>query len=232
MHPPPLFMNTINILIIDDHPLTCMGYRLFINNATEEGKLPKFNIDEAYNAEDAYDKLKDIDILKSKYDIILLDIQIPVSEKNKIFSGEDLGILIRKLDPELKIIVQTGLVDNHRLYSIFKNLNPEGIIIKNDLDDVIFIQAIHNVLIEVPYYSKTFAKLIRNQFSREYIFNTEDREMLYLLSIGVPSKDIPNHIPWSLSKVEKRKRLLREKLGVEDKSVLALVNKAKEAGYL
>jgi len=56
--------------------------------------------------------------------------------------------------------------------------------------------------------------------------------MLYLLSKGLPSKKIPNYLPWSLSKVEKRKRLLREKLSVENKSVLALVQSAKEAGFL
>jgi DNA-binding NarL/FixJ family response regulator len=225
-------MNTLNLLIVDDHPLTCQGYAIFINNGIEEGKLPEINIDEAYTGKEAYDKLKDIDKNNFKYDIILLDLQIPVSEEDRIFSGEDLGVLVRKLNPEIKIIVQTGLLDNHRLYNVFKNLNPEGIIIKNDLDDVIFIQAICDVLDNVPFYSSTFAKLIRNQFSKDYVLDTVDREMLYLLSIGVASKDIPKYIPWSLSKVEKRKRLLREKLGVNDKSVLALVNKAKKTGFL
>lgn len=225
-------MSTKNILIVDDHPLTCKGYSLIIKNATDEGKLPKIKIEEAYNGKDAYNKLKDLDLNLSKYDIVLLDIQIPVSEKHKIFSGEDLGMFIRKLSPEVKIIVQTGLLDNHRLHSVFMNLNPEAILIKNDLDDVILVQAIIDVFEGVPHYSKTFAKLIRNQFPKDYILDAEDRQMLYLLSTGVSSKDIPNHLPWSSSKVEKRKRFLREKLGVEEKSVLALVNKAKVAGFL
>ena len=50
-------MNTIDILIVDDHPLTCQGYAVIINNGIEEGKLPKINIDEAYNGKDAYKKL-------------------------------------------------------------------------------------------------------------------------------------------------------------------------------
>jgi DNA-binding NarL/FixJ family response regulator len=225
-------MNTINILIVDDHPLTCQGYGIILQNATAEGKLPKIIIDVAYNAADAYDKLKDVDTNSSKYDLILLDILIPVSAENKIFSGEDLGVLIRKLNPQIKIIVQTGLLDNYRLHSIFKNLNPEGIIIKSDLDDIIFIQSISDVLSNVPFYSQTFTKLLRNQFSKGYILDADDREMLFLFSVGVASKDIPNHLPWSLSKLEKRKRLLREKLRVEDKSVFALVSKAKEAGFL
>ena len=225
-------MNTINILIVDDHPLTCQGYGIILQNATAEGKLPKIIIDVAYNAADAYDKLKDVDTNSSKYDLILLDILIPVSAENKIFSGEDLGVLIRKLNPQIKIIVQTGLLDNYRLHSIFKNLNPEGIIIKSDLDDIIFIQSISDVLSNVPFYSQTFTKLLRNQFSKGYILDADDREMLFLFSVGVASKDIPNHLPWSLSKLDKRKRLLREKLRVEDKSVFALVSKAKEAGFL
>ncbi len=225
-------MRSLNILIVDDHPLTCQGYSIILNNAVDEGQLPEMNIDTAFTSHEAYIKLKELQSNAKKYDILLLDILIPVSEKDKIYSGEDLGLLVRKLSPQVKIIVQTGLLDNHLLYSVFTNLNPEGIIIKNDLDEVTFVQAINAVLANVPYYSNTFVKLIRNQFPKKYILDAHDRELLYLLSKGVASKDIPKYIPWSLSKVEKRKRLLRKKLGVEDKNVLSLINKAKEAGFL
>ncbi len=222
----------INLLIIDDHPLTCHGYNFIIKNACDKKLLPKIHIEEAHSIAEAYEKLKGKKNPKIKYDLLLLDILMPVSEKYKMYSGEDLGLFIQKQNPDIKIMVQTALQDNHRLHNIFKNLNPEAILIKNDLDEFILIEAITNVLNSEPYYTTTFAKLIRNQFSKDYMLDAEDREMLYLLSKGLPSKKIPNYLPWSLSKVEKRKRLLREKLSVENKSVLALVQSAKEAGFL
>lgn len=222
----------INLLIIDDHPLTCHGYNIILKNACDKKLLPKIHIEEAHSIAQAYEKLKGKKTPTIKYDLLLLDILMPASEKNKMYSGEDLGLFIQKLNPDIKIMVQTALLDNHRLHNIFKNLNPEAILIKNDLDELTLIEAITNVLNSEPYYSKTFAKLIRNQFSKDYILDAEDRKMLYLLSKGMPSKKIPYYLPWSLSKVEKRKRLLREKLGVENKSVLALVQSAKDAGFL
>ena len=77
---------------------------------------------------------------------MLLDILMPASEKIKMYSGEDLGLFIQKLNPDIKIMVQTALIDNHRLHNIFKNLNPEAILIKNDLDEHTLIEAINNVL--------------------------------------------------------------------------------------
>lgn len=220
------------MLIIDDHPLTCKGYSIIISEAGIQGKIPLLNIDESYSLENAYQRITEVKKSDLEYDVILLDINMPPCPQHKIFSGEDLGMHVRKLNPEIKILVQTGLVDNHRLYSLFKNLDPDGIIIKTDMDENTFVHAIENILNHLPYYSKTFTKLIRNQFAKAYVVDSEDRELLYLLSKGVPSKNIPNFLPWSLSKVEKRKRLLRAKLGVEDKSVLALVNGAKKAGFI
>jgi len=225
-------MRTLNILIIDDHPLTCTGYKIFLDNATEDGILPKCNSEMVYDAKEAFEKMKNITKKNPKYDIILLDIQLPPYPEKKIFSGEDLGTRIRELNSTIKIIVLTSLNDNHKLYNIFKTLNPEGLIVKSDIDEINFISAIRDVLSDIPYYSKTFSKLIRNQFSKEYVLDDHDRELLYLLSIGVASKDIPNYLPWSPSKVEKQKRLLREKFEVDEKSSLALVNAAKKAGFL
>ncbi len=225
-------MRMINLLIVDDHPLTCHSYNIIIKNACQKKLLPKIHIEEAHSIAEAYEKLKGKKSSEIKFNLLLLDILMPASEKNKIYSGEDLGLFVQKINPNIKILVQTALIDNHRLHNIFKNLNPEAILIKNDLDELTLIEAIKTVLNSEPFYSKTFAKLIRNQFSKDYILDAEDRKMLYLLSTGMPSKNIPNYLPWSLSKVEKRKRLLREKLGVENKSVLALIQRAKDAGFL
>lgn len=225
-------MTKLRTLVIDDHKVTCKGYQFFFENAYSEGLLPNFEIEFSHDSESAFKKITGHYKSGKKYDIIFLDIQLPPYPEGKIYSGEDLGILIRRYHPKTKIIVQTLLSDNHVLHNIFKKLNPEGIVLKVDLDENSFIVCVNNILKNIPYYSSTFSRLLRNQFSKGYIIDEEDRELLYLLNRGIASKDVAKHLHWSRSKVEKRKRVLRAKFEVEDKNVLSLINAAKELGFL
>jgi len=56
----------------------------------------------------------------------------------------------------------------------------------------------------------------------------EEREFLYLLSISVPTHGIPDYLPWSLSKVEKKRRKLREQMDVEERNIMALIHRTLE----
>jgi hypothetical protein len=59
-----------------------------------------------------------------------------------------------------------------------------------------------------------------------------DRRLLYELSIGTKTKDLPITLPLSIAGVEKRKRNLKNVFdvsGLEDKD---LINKAKEKGFI
>ena len=96
---------------------------------------------------------------KQHPDIIFLDISLPASKNKKILSGEDLGIKINELLPESKIIICTTFNDNYRIHSIFKNVNPDSFLIKNDISLKELVDAITSVLNNYPYYSKTVAKL-------------------------------------------------------------------------
>ncbi len=228
----PTPKKTFRSLIIDDHEVTCRGYGVFFENAMNNGTIPKFQIDFAYSSEEAYNILLRQGKPIHEYDIVFLDIQLPPFPEHKIFTGEDLGIMLRKKNPEIKIIVQTSLSNNHALYNIFYTLNPDGILVKTDLDEDSFVACIKSVLDGSPFYSRTFSKLLRNQFTKGYILDQEEREFVRLLYQGIPSKDIPNHLPWSPSKVEKKKRILRQKFDVEDKNTFSLLSAIREAGFL
>ena len=157
---------------------------------------------------------------------------MPPLPEEKIFSGEDLGLRLRKLKPLIKLIIITNLSDNFKLYNIFKNINPEAILIKSDIDEHTFIKAIENTLCNKTFYSFQFNNLIRKQFSVNYLLDTLDREILFYLSIGVKTKDLPDKIALSLSGVEKRKRILKEYFDLESSSDLELIIAAKEKGFL
>lgn len=222
-------MNTYKILIADDYPLTVKGYSLFIDDFYNN-KTVSVNIDTAFNCKECFQKLFSEKALE--YDIVLLDISMPPFEENKIFSGEDIGLFIRKNKPNTKLIVITGLVDNHRLYTIFKNINPDGILIKTDINENSFINAIQDVLNNKTHYSHKSTELLRSQFTIPYVLDDVDRGILYFLSVGIKVNNLPNKIFLSVSGVEKRIRKLREYFEVESTSVLSLILKSKEKGFL
>jgi len=81
-------------------------------------------------------------------------------------------------------------------------------------------------------YSHTVTNLLRKQIQCDLILDSNDRKILYLLSKGYKTKDLPREIPLSLAAIEKRKKIMKEAFQVEVKSDLALVNRAKDIGFL
>ena len=219
-----------NLLIVDDHPLTCTGYKLLLENKSQENGSKTYKTDTAFNFKEAVNKTLKKNTIP--YDIVILDIQMPAYEEEKIFSGEDLGLRLKKQNPKIKLMVITNLSNNHKLYNIFKNLNPEAILIKSDIDEHIFIKAIENVINNKTFYSFKFNDLIRKQFTTNYTLDTVDREILYFLSIGIKTKDLPNKVYLSISGIEKRKRILRAYFNIDATSDLELLIAAKEKGFL
>jgi len=117
-----------NVLIIDDHPLIAEAYKSALSQVTKRNEDISFEITIVDNCDDANEKILEANANPNKtIDIVFLDIKLPPSEKIKIFSGEDLGIKIRKLLPETKIIISTTYNDNYRIHNIFKSINPEGL---------------------------------------------------------------------------------------------------------
>ena len=221
-----------SILIIDDHPLICDAYVNALHFIEKENSEISFKITLTHNCDDAIAKIKESSRRVLKYELIFLDIKLPPSKDKKILSGEDLGLEIKKLLPDSKIIVSTTYNDNYRIYSLMKNLNPDGLLIKNDITTSELVNAINLVLTSPPYYSSSVSQTIRNEMLNDLLLDKIDRRLLYELSIGTKTKDLPITLPLSIAGVEKRKRNLKNVFdvsGLEDKD---LINKAKEKGFI
>tara|TARA_B110000090_G_scaffold48796_1_gene55579 strand:- start:97 stop:780 length:684 start_codon:yes stop_codon:yes gene_type:complete len=221
-----------SVLIIDDHPLICDAYVNALHFIEKENSEISFKITLTHNCDDAIAKIKESSRRVLKYELIFLDIKLPPSKDKKILSGEDLGLEIKKLLPDSKIIVSTTYNDNYRIYSLMKNLNPDGLLIKNDITTSELVNAINLVLTSPPYYSSSVSQTIRNEMLNDLLLDKIDRRLLYELSIGTKTKDLPITLPLSIAGVEKRKRNLKnifDVSGLEDKD---LINKAKEKGFI
>jgi DNA-binding NarL/FixJ family response regulator len=224
--------NKTSVLIIDDHPLICDAYVNALHFIEKENSEITFKITLTHNCDDAIAKIVESSNRRLKYDLIFLDIKLPPSKDKKILSGEDLGLTINKLLPDSKVIVSTTYNDNYRIYSLMKNLNPDGLLIKNDITANELVNAINLVLTSPPYYSSSVSQTIRNEMLNDLLLDKIDRRLLYELSIGTKTKDLPMTLPLSIAGIEKRKRNLKNVFdvsGLEDKD---LVNKAKEKGFI
>jgi len=219
------------VLIIDDHPLISDAYKNALIYVSSINKLLEFEIDMANNCESALQKIKEAS-RKKGIDIVFLDIRLPAYTDCKILSGEDLGIEIRELLPNSKIIISTTFNDNYRIHNIFKSVNPDGFLIKNDITPEELIIAIQTVIDGAPYFSITVIKLLRKQVSSNLLLDKIDRQLLYELSIGTKMKELPYILPLSIAGIEKRKRHLKEIFNIDRQDDRDLLLKAKEKGFI
>ena len=219
------------VLIIDDHPLICDAYKSALQQVMKENENIQLQIEAAPNCDRARDMITNT-WTSSGWDLVFLDIRLPASSDRKILSGEDLGEMIRQHHPLAKIIVATTFNDNYRIQNIFKSLNPEGFLIKNDLDPKELVTAIVKILQGGVHYSNTVSTLMRKRLYNEIVVDKIDRQILYELSIGTKMKDLPNVVPLSIAGIEKRKRILKQIFDVEDQGDKALILKAREKGFI
>ncbi len=224
-------MTTYNSLIIEDHPLIVDAYKRAFAEVKTQAEDINFNITTVDNCDDALAKIEEAQT-GTPIDLAFLDIKLPPSKDGKIISGEDLGVVLRKKLPKTKIIIATTYSDNFRINSIFKYINPEGFLVKNDLNPQELITAIQTILGGAPHYSKSVIELMRKRVSHEIVLDEYDRKLLYELSMGSKMSELPDVIPLSIGAIEKRKRSLKEAFGVLDKNDKALLKAAQEMGFI
>jgi len=219
----------MNILIVDDHPFIIEAYKNAINLYNKKG-IFEFVITQAKDCKTGYEAIMASDI--EPFGIAFLDLSMPVYEEKGIFSGEDLALLIRNNMPGCKIILLTMHTELLKINTIIKNINPDGLVIKNDLTFDELLLAFDKILKGGNYYSQTVIQLV-SQINNEHIeIDTYDKQILFQLSKGIKTKDIPQHVPLSLSAIEKRKINLKEILDIKGGSDIDLIRESKSKGLL
>ena len=220
-----------SVLIVDDHPIIADAYKSAFDYISSENEELKFDITIVNNSDDAIETITKAS-KSDGIDIVFLDISLPPSTDGKILSGEDIGIKIRQIIPDCKIIIATTFNDNYRIQVILKNVNPDGFLIKNDVNKEELVTSIKTILEDTPYYSKSVLELFRKQSSIDYKLDKIDRQLLYEMSIGTKMKDLPKIIPMSMTGLEKRKKHLKVLFEVKENDDRELILKAKEKGFI
>jgi DNA-binding NarL/FixJ family response regulator len=217
-----------NILIVDDHPFIIDGYKNAITRYNPN--LYEYFFSQGKDCESAYEIITNPETLS--FDVAFLDISMPAYTEKGINSGEDLAKLIMKTMPHCKIVLLTMYTELLKIKNIIENINPAGLVIKNDLtfDELIF--GFDKVLKGEIYYSHSVIKMSNQTENNIDGLDQFDKLILFHLSKGTKTSEIPQYIPISLNAIERRKIQLKEFFGINEGSDIELVRQAKNRGIV
>ena len=221
---------TIRILMTDDHPIIIEGYQ----NTLLATKKPnqKLLIDIANNCDESVKFMNRAVETEKPYDVLFMDISLPASTDGKFTSGEDLAKHARKVMPKAKIVMLTMFNETYRVHNLIKNIDPEGFLIKSDLTSSELASAFQAVLNNPPFYSGTVNSIVRRSIANDIDLDDVDRKILHLLSQGIRTKNLVEHIDMSLSAIEKRKKQLKLLFDVQDGNNETLLDEARRKGFI
>jgi len=212
-----------NILIVDDHPFIIEGYKNAITRYNADQY--EFFIAQAKDCQSAYEII--MNAASPAFDIAFLDISMPAYDEKEIFSGEDLAKLIMEQIPNCKIILLTMYTELLKIKTIIRTINPNGLIIKNDLTFDELLLAFDNVIKDKKYYSQSVEKMLSESTFDSIEIDEFDKQILFHLSKGTRTNEIPHYIPISLIAIERRKKNLKELLKITSGSDEELVKEAQ-----
>ncbi|CAA9203206.1 response regulator transcription factor [Flavobacterium collinsii] len=218
----------MNILLIDDHPITIEGYVNALTIAPFGSFEPVFT--RAYTCEEAYSLLFKNITTKLHYDIAIIDKGLPSYEEKSIFSGSDLAILIREIMPNCKIIFITAHTEVVIIYDVAKKIRPDALIIKSDITPKKLQLVLMEIMKENQYQSPMVKKCIDEIWKKELMIEDYNRQILLYLSKGFKIKELEPIIHLTTSAIQKRVIRMKKVFKVTDDG--GLVKEAIKQGFI
>ncbi|SHG10453.1 DNA-binding response regulator, NarL/FixJ family, contains REC and HTH domains [Flavobacterium segetis] len=219
-------MPTKNLFLVDDHPITVDSYKnLILRTKTAANDIYFVT---AFSCEEAYKRIIEKHNDQENFDVALLDISLPSYPAKNLLTGIDVAKLIRYYFPACKIILLTMHSEPAIVTTAIHEINPEGFILKNDINAASFVNAYQSIMLGSTFYSSTITKVQNDTIIKKLDFDAIDLQILLLLDKKIKTKDMPNHIDLSLSAIEKRKTNIKNQLLKDKGNDTAIVNTAKK----
>ena len=220
----------LNILIVDDHPMTVDSYINLLSDKDFQQVEPIFI--RSHNCENAYNKINHQLKQNISIDLALLDISLPPFKDLNINNGIDLASFIRKKFNNCKIVLLTMHSEPLTVDKIIKEIKPEGFIAKSDINFEIFPIICKKIIEGDLFQSSSIVESQRELLKKNINWDNHDNQIIILISQGIKTVNLPNYIPLSMSAIEKRKANIKDQLLKSKGSDKDLIEKAKHLGLL
>ena len=217
-----------NVLIVEQEPLVSFSIKEALTVVTNQFSETQF-IPKSYRS---YERaLADIHRSKS-FDLVFLNVNLAHGSYTTTPHITDLVNAVRLNSPQMHLLALTSVHDNFLITEMMKTLNPEGVLLKRDISFNQLVRAIKDVINCIPFYSQTILRCLRSRMTCDIALDKRDRLILYHLSKGIKTKDLPRLVHLSKSAVESRKRSLKVRFNVEQKPDYFLLEQARIKGFI
>jgi two-component system capsular synthesis response regulator RcsB len=179
-----------------------------VMHALQELEIPV--IQHSKYCDEAFLKIKKAQLDKEPYDLLITDLSFRADHRDeKIGSGEELIRAVRRLQPDIKILVFSIEDKAHRIKSLIRNENIDGYVLKGRNSIPELKKAIQSIYTsEQKFLSPEIAHAILDRTLLE--IETYDIELLKALAKGLTVDDTSSYFqvekiaPHGTSSIEKR----------------------------
>lgn len=192
-------------------------------------------IDYVFYCDDALNKIQTARQNNQPYELLVTDLYFEADGTfQKIGGGFDLIRSVRKVQPDIMILIFSAEHRPATIDMLFKNYEIDGFVRKARHDAKELRSALDTLSKGQRYYPRALAQLVKQSNTHE--FTEFDINIIRLLAQGYQQNEIPDYLrqhnikPSSLSTIEKRLNQIREELGFSKNEQLVLF--CKETGIL
>lgn len=214
----------MNILIIDDHPMTVDGYQKAVEKVFKECIITT-----AYDCKEAY-----MSIVNRKgindFDLVIIDKGLPEYPEQKLHSGIDVALLLRTTSPNSKIVMITAHTEYLIIYDIHKKIMPEGLITKAELTPINLGEILQKVVSGINFVSPIVKACINKIWQKDLMVDDYNRQILFYMSKGYKLKELEEVVFLATSTIQRRVIQMKQAFDVQDDS--SLVKVAISQGYI
>lgn len=204
-------MNSITILIVDDHPIVLKGIHALLSSS-----FPRAGILDAAGVGEAEEILVRYDV-----DIMITDLDLNGE------SGTTLIRHVRDIRPATQVVVYT-MHEEPWSVSEIDSMDVEAVVMKSDSAGEL-LTAVGSLLDGKGYYSATFSRLLGSQKRQPDRLSCRETQVVDLTAAGLSSADIALQLGISVNTVEFHRRRIMQKLGVSNAA--EMVSRATELGW-
>jgi len=201
-------MNTIKVLLADDHAIVMEGLQVVLE-AEEEFKV----VGTALNGEEVM-----MFVAKHEVDVVVLDINMPVMD------GITCSRRLKKEYPDIKIIILTMYAQRSFVDEIVR-IGIDGCLLKNNTGKEL-TTAIFRVINGSQYYDRLKSFNSSEEEVQQYKLSKRELEIIKLVADGLTSQQIADQLFISELTVQTHRRNMTRKLNL--KNSMQVVQYAKE----